>query len=230
MGIQIIDPIEVYYLPGEDTFYPIISKSGCSSIKLMLIRRFAPDFESKFPHIHHINPAKHTDNKVQRLTFHRMSQYEKWAAGKKMIFVMRDPLARTYSCFLDVQTDKNTMYKFPSGLNWIIRFKQTMPFDQFLQKVCSLSDRMSDRHFRSQSFYINRRIQNTLENIEMYTLPEFMKMHKNDTSNSSSKAARINTNPTSISAELRAELNNDPDFRDRYATDLRLYAAIEDAN
>src|SRR5690554_6340609 len=122
-GFSLLDPIEVFFIPETNTFYPSISKSGCSSIKLMLIRRYKPDFKSEFPDIHGVDPAKITENKIQRLYFKTQSAYTKWTHGKHMVFVIREPVSRFYSCYFDVKTGKNKMYRHPSNLNWIMASK-----------------------------------------------------------------------------------------------------------
>ncbi len=69
IGTRLIDPMEVYYVIDDNIFYPIISKSGCSSIKQDLIRRYNPNFNSKFPEIHQVDPAIETNGKVIRKYF-----------------------------------------------------------------------------------------------------------------------------------------------------------------
>jgi len=222
--IALLDPIEVYYLPREQTFYPIISKSGCSSIKLMLIRRFKPDYDNVFPGIHDINPAKITNNNLQRLFFKTVGGYTKWTRGKNMVFVMREPISRFYSCYLDVLADKNIMYKYPSGLDWAFKFHNGMSFDDFSKYVLSIPDYLSDRHFRSQCFYLSPEVKENLSNLEAITLKEYMQ--KNNKEETEQKSVKLNTNNKSIPDELRAKLAENQSFQNRFKADLLFYKSI----
>lgn len=224
LRIRLIDPIEVFYLPGENTFYPIISKSACSSIKLMLIKQFRSDFESDFPEIHHIDPAQITDNQLQRIYFYKISAYEKWASGKNMVFIMREPISRFYACYRDVKSGKNTMYYQPAGLEWLIEFRPGLSLDTFLKKVASHRDAFSDRHFRSQSFYLSNPIRQTAGSINLYSLSGFMTMLKTDSQKP--KVERLNTTATSISTELKTKIGKNPLFKKRFNSDILLYSEI----
>lgn len=225
--IRLIDPIEVYYLPNANTFYPIISKSGCTSIKVMLIAKFKPDYKNTFPGIHHVNPAGLTDGEIERLYFKTQRSYTKWTKGKKMIFVMRDPLSRIYSCYLDVVSGKNTMYKFPSGLNWINKYASDLSFDGFIRKVCATPDQFSDRHFRSQSFYLTRSMKSALNSLETLTLKEYMSRASAKNASDENESIKLNTNNSSISDDLRDRLLKSEEFNRRYKTDLLLFESVK---
>lgn len=225
-GIRLIDPIEVYFMPKENTFYPIISKSGCTSIKAMLIQKYNPDYENTFPGIHQVNPAKITDNAVQRIYFKTKRSYLEWSKGKIMVFVMRDPLSRIYSCYLDVTTGKNTMYKFPSGLSWVYNYSTDLSFDDFIRKVCATPDRFSDRHFRSQSFFISDAVRTGLASLETFTLKEYMSNASPNSESEENQSVKLNANKSSISDELRTKLIQNEEFNERFKTDLHLYESI----
>lgn len=225
-GISLIDPIEVYYFPNENTFYPIISKSGCTSIKVMLIRKFNPDYENTFPAIHHVDPSTSTDNEVKRIFFTSNRSYSEWSKGKKMVFVMRDPLSRFYSCYLDVVSGKNTMYKFPSGLDWIYKYTTDISFDDFFKKVCATPDQFSDRHFRSQSFYLSDSVKKGLKSLETFTLKEYMVKASAKDASDEHESLKLNTNKSSISDELKDQLRQNQEFTRRFKEDLRLFERI----
>lgn len=225
-GIRLIDPIEVYYLSSENTFYPIISKSGCTSIKVLLIKRYKPEYESTFPKIHHVNPARLTENNVQRLYFKTRKAYEKWSQGKKMVFVMRDPFSRIYSCYLDVSSGKNTMYKFPSGLDWMYKYRTDLSFNDFLKKVYATPDEFSDRHFRSQSFYLSDSVKSGLLSLDAFTLGEYMGKASANNVPEENQSVKLNTNKSSISDELRAKLIQNQEFNRRFKADINLFEEI----
>lgn len=226
-GISLIDPIEVFFIPKTNTFYPIISKSGCSSIKLMLIRRYKPDYENVFPGIHAIDPAVITGNKLQRLYFKTTSAYAKWTDGKNMVFVMREPVSRFYSCYFDVKTGKNIMYEHPSNLDWLMtsRFIENMSFADFTKNVIAIPDHLSDRHFRSQCFYLSEKVKTNLASLEAYTLKAFM----SGTSEKDGEpvAVKLNTNNTSITSELKSELIANRSFQKRFKQDFVFFETIQ---
>ncbi|NEN22234.1 sulfotransferase family protein [Cryomorpha ignava] len=225
-GVRLIDPIEVYYLPQENTFYPIISKSGCTSIKVMLIRKYNPDYENTFPGIHQVNPAKVSDNAIERLYFPTQRSFEKWTKDKKMVFVMRDPLSRLFSCYQDVVSGKNKMYRFPSGLDWAYKYTTNMEFDDFLTKVCSTADLYSDRHFRSQSFYLSDAVKNGLESLEAITLKEYMSRASTKNASDENESLQLNINKSAISDELKAKLLQSQKFKRRFKADLLLFERL----
>ena len=226
-GISLIDPIQVFYIPATNTFYPIISKSGCSSIKLMLIRRYKPDYENVFPGIHAIDPAMITEKKLQRLYFKTTSAYAKWTIGKNMVFVMREPVSRFYSCYFDVKTVKNTMYEHPSNLDWMMasKFSLGLSFTDFTKSVISIPDYLSDRHFRSQCFYLSEKVKNNLASLEAYSLKAYMTQITEE--KGEGNVARLNTNNTSISVELKNELIANPAFQKRFKQDFVFFETIQ---
>lgn len=226
-GVSLIDPIEVYYIPETNTFYPIISKSGCSSIKLMLIRRYKPDYENVFPGIHAVDPALITGNKVKRLFFKTPSAYAKWTHGKNMVFVMREPISRFYSCYFDVKTGKNTMYEHPSNLDWLMasKFSKNMSFEDFTKNVISIPDSLSDRHFRSQCFYLSEKVKNSLASLEAYTLKAYMTQIGDKKGEPT--AVKLNANNTSIPSELKTKLISNSNFQKRFQQDFVFFETIQ---
>ncbi len=226
-GIRLIDPIEVFYLPSEKTFYPIISKSACSSIKVMLIQKFVPDFKSSFPEIHHIDPCSITDNQAQRIFFYQMRNYEKWTKGKKMVLVIREPASRFYSCYIDVKKGKNRMYQYPSQLDWFYEFKPGLSISAFLKSVYKINDSFADRHFRSQTFCLNTRVRKAISELEVYALDDFMHTMKIIKSDEGIRPTRLNTNNESIPQNLLSELELDLRFMKRFEEDIRLYVGSE---
>ena len=140
LAIRLIDPIEVFFIVDRNTVVPIISKSGCSSVKLALIQKYNPSFKSKFPDIHHINPAQVTQGQVERRFFYSFSKYSKFVRGKNLSLIIRQPEARIVSCYTDAITEKNIMYIDPSGLSRWIRFKKELTFEKFLKKISIIPD------------------------------------------------------------------------------------------
>jgi hypothetical protein len=215
LGTRLIDPIEVYYIIDENTFYPIISKSGCSTIKLDIIRKYNPSFNSKFPEIHQVDPALETNAKVERKRFYSFRKYRNFSKGKKAYLVIRNPYERIYSCFLDVEKEKNIMYEDPSGLTNLFNIKSGITFENFIKKVIKLPDYLSDRHFRSQSFYLHKGVEDALENVEIILLKNYSKKEE--------EGVKLNTNNKKIPQEILQALKENKSFIKRFYKDIELY-------
>ncbi|WCO02981.1 sulfotransferase family 2 domain-containing protein [Psychroserpens ponticola] len=215
IGTRLIDPMEVYYVIDENVFYPIISKSGCSTIKQDLIRRYNPSFSSKFPEIHQIDPEFETNGKVLRKHFYSFKKYRNFSKNKTACLVIRNPYERVYSCFLDVEKGKNIMYQDPSGLTSFFGIHSGVTFEKFLNKVIKLPDHLSDRHFRSQSFCLQKGVKETLSNVEIVLLENY---NKKDAA-----ATKLNTNNKTIPKDILEALKNNKSFKKRFSEDLQLY-------
>jgi len=215
LGTRLIDPIEVYYLNNENVFYPIISKSGCSTVKLTLIQKYNNSFYSKFPEIHNIDPKIFTDGKVERLYFKNFKKYLDFCSGKKICMVIRNPYDRIYSCFLDVKKEKNIMYYDPNKLHKIFRINNNVTFKKFLSKVILIPDYLSDRHFRSQTFYFNEKVVNKVNDEEIVLIENF---------NITDKSTNIlNANDKGIPSEVLDYLKSNKKFSNRFKEDIKLY-------
>lgn len=195
----------------------------------MLIRRYFPEFESKFPEIHRIDPARFTNNKVQRFHFYHMNTYEKWTRGKKMVLIIRDPISRFYSCYIDVKKGKNRMYSTPSELDWIWKFNPDLSLSEFYKRVIKINDRLADRHFRSQSFCLNARVRKSIYALEIYELDAFMNNLKTMNSEKNLEPQRLNTNKETIPPDVRSELEHDPQFIKRFSEDIQIFKKIENS-
>ena len=215
LGLRLIDTIELYYVVDKNLFYPIVSKSGCSTIKQDLIRLYNPEFISKFPEIHQINPSTETNGKVIRKHFYSIKKYKAFCNGKNMCLVIRNPYERAYSCFLDIIKGKNIMYEDPSGLTDFFGYKNDISFNKFIKKIVKTSDRLSDRHFRSQSFYLNAIAKKNDSEIKIVLLENYNK--------SEIKISKLNSNNKKLPLELLEDLKNNKQFNRRFKQDIKLY-------
>jgi hypothetical protein len=223
-GLRLLDWVEVFYLPDDEIFVPIISKSGCSTIKEALIQKFKPGFESAFPEIHQVDPAKETNGKVLRLKFYQYSSYAKFARGKEMHLVLRDPAERFISCYKDVATGKNIMYRHPSEIYRWMPFKAGMSFEAFSKQVYKTPDYMADRHFRSQSFCLNEKVSEQLSELRIYSLSQFIKNSPLIPESYRKSKRKLNKSTVrDVSHPEPEELNSDPHFRKKYARDIHFF-------
>ena len=223
LGFKLIDPIEVFYLPEEKTFYPIVSKSGCSSVKQILIKKYNPNFSSSFEEIHFLSPEDLTNNRVKRVFFYTKKKYLEFSKGKKICMVIRDPYKRFYSCYLDIIKEKNIMYEWPSGLHEHFKFTKNINFDNFLSLVCNTNDNLSDRHFRSQSFYFSNKVKSNVSNFQISILEDFMlKMNEYD-----SEPTKLNSNNKSIPNDKLEFLQRHSGYNKRFSEDINLYNSIK---
>jgi len=215
IGTRLIDPIEVFYIKESNVFYPIVSKSGCSSVKLNLIRLYNPTFTSQFPEIHAIDPSVFTNGNVEKLYFKSLKSYRNFCYGKHMVLIIRNPFERVYSCFLDVKKDKNIMYETPSGLHNFFNINSNYTFDKFLSKIARLPDYLSDRHFRSQTFYLSKRVDKSLNSKRIVLLENIGTVFNVD--------IKLNVNAKKIPEDILNNLQKNPKFLSRYKDDIKLY-------
>nr|WP_222707017.1 sulfotransferase family 2 domain-containing protein [Neolewinella aurantiaca] len=220
LGLYVVDPIDVTFDAATGEVFPVVSKAGCSSVKLSLIRRYLPGFESRFPEIHHLKPGVLTDGKLTRHIFKNYNEYLVFCRGKKLVVVIREPAARFQSCYNDVISGRNVMYRYPSRLNHIVRFSPQMRIERFLRIVASIPDRIADRHFRSQSYYLRAQVIEAAQSVRIVDLQEFMsgqagaeQIHLN--------AGERTSNPDDTGL-FRTDL-----FRQRYAEDISLYEKVK---
>ena len=221
LGIKLIDPIEVFYLREENSFYPIVSKSGCSSVKLALIRRYQPDFTAQFPGIHHTDPAPLSDGKIQRLFFSTGSAYRSFARGKRMVLIIRNPYERIHSCFKGIDAGKNIMYKYPSGMDRIFRISQGISWEQFKKKIRRIPALLADRHFRAQAFYLRFGVEQSVAAVELHDIKFYFQQTQND-----DQPIQLNRSESRDSDALLEDLKQASWFRKKYKMDLELYDAI----
>jgi len=227
-GLRLVDWVEVFYLPDDEVFVPIISKSGCSTIKEALIRNFNPSFESAFPEIHKVDPSVETKGKVQRLLFYQYSNYAKFAGGKEMHLVLRDPARRFISCYRDIVTGNNTMYKHPSELYKWFPYSQDISFERFCKRVYNTPDYLADRHFRSQSFCLSDKVFDKLSGLELYSLPRFIKTSTLIPAHYKESRRKLNESKAEkVDHPEPEELIYDPLFRKRYARDIYFYEQLQ---
>ncbi len=219
VGLRLVDPIEVYYVIDKNLFYPIISKSGCSTVKRDLIRLYNPGFISKFPEIHQVDPAIETQEKIIRRYFYSLKKYHAFCKGKRMCIVIRNPYERAYSCYLDIKKGKNIMYEDPSGLTNLFKFKREIAFEKFIRKIIKTPDRLSDRHFRSQNFYAKKEARNVISEFNVVLLESYNK--------SISLANKLNANNKKIPLEVLEELKGNEKFNKRFRQDIQLYNSYQ---
>lgn len=218
-GIRLIDPIVIFYLKENNTFYPIISKSGCSSIKLDLIRMYNKEFSSGFPKIHQVDPSKITNKMVEQYKFNNLRSYLNFSKGKNICLIIRNPYERFYSCYLDIIKEKNIMYNQSFGLHKIFDFS----FDKFLSIIYLTPDYLSDRHFRSQSFYFSQKVQKVINKSEVLLLEDFM----NNKTNSLAPIIKLNSNKQVIPKKVLHKLKKQNTFKKRYKSDILLFEQVK---
>ena len=224
INTELMDPIEVFYLPGTNTIYPIISKAGCSSLKLILLRRFLPDFYSPFPNIHWTDPAEVTSGCVQRLWFDSPKTYQKFCAGKDIVLIIRDPYQRLYSAYQGYQSGANPYYTDHPTFGRILGFTAPQSLRHYRNLCCSIPDRFADRHFRSQCFYLPQDRTN-VASVTIETIETFDNRASNNQQNSCKRVV-LNESGNKPGAEDLSVIQSDI-FRRRYRHDLNLFAHLK---
>lgn len=220
-GNRLVDPIEIFYEPLEGNVFPIISKSGNSSVKLKLIRKYNENFNSKFPEIHEVDPYDVTKFQLKRLFFYSLRDYSSFCEGKNVVIVVRNPYKRFYSLFLSIKSSRNHLYRYPAGMERFFNFNASMSFDNFTRKIVRIPDAIADRHFRSQSFYLCEDIKLKAHSFEVVEMKSFLG-NENDF-NGQSESIHLNRSKQELPVGIYDRLRSNPDFLRRYKADFELY-------
>ena len=227
IGGELLDPIEVFYLPGEQTVYPINSKAGCSTVKLLLIRRYAPGVTLTFPSIHHTDPSPLTRGAVRRIFFIRVADYAAFCRDKDVVLITRDPLARIYSCYQNIRAGSNTLYATFPALRKLLGFTSPGRFTDFVDRCCRVPDWLADRHFRSQAYYLPEVVRTGSGTCCTIDIAAFSVAA--DPSDQNKATTRLNVSTHSLPNDYRQLLLDHPAFRARYRQDLTWYSEAEAA-
>jgi len=174
LGKRLFDPIEIFYLVEEKEIFPINSKSGNSTLKLLLIRRFSPDYQSFFPDIHRVDPAGLSNGKLLRLYFYSHREFARFCRGKKLVLVIRDPKDRMLSAYRDLKAKRNYWYRYPARLNNVFFIRHTISEKAFLRFVQRIPDNIADKHFRSQSFFIPLKAVTECKSVLVYEMERYL--------------------------------------------------------
>jgi hypothetical protein len=231
-GIRLIDPVEVYYLPAHRIVYPVLSKAGCSSVKLKLIRHYVPDFEAAFPEIHQIHPEELSQGRIKRIMFHRIGQYRDFCVDKKVRLVIRNPYNRYYSFYHGVTSGRNTLYRYPSGLDRVLKFTPMIGWKRLLAVVGKIPDYLADRHFRSQSYYLDSEVRKKASSTEVLELTDFIDNYSvisgklNDQVTRSDQVIQLNKGQTSLPLAEFELMQKSSIFKSRYEKDILLYQTM----
>ena len=220
-GGKLIDPIEVYYDVRENYVYPILSKSGNSSLKLTLIKKYNLDFEAKFPDIHLLEPSEYTSGNVERIFFWKPLEYVAFCKGKNIRVVIRNPYERYYSFYLGVKSERNRIYRYPSETHRIFGITKNTSFQKLLLLVCFIPDSFADRHFRSQSYYLRYGVKSAVREIEVHDLVSYLRKENDD--EEKERSSHLNKSNRGIPENILNELIRSKKFQNRYSEDLDLY-------
>ncbi|WP_116125257.1 sulfotransferase family 2 domain-containing protein [Lewinella sp. IMCC34183] len=216
-GRRLIDPVEAYFLPETDTLYPINSKAGCSSVKLALVRRYAPETQLRFPEIHVQDPAELTGGKVERHFFLTRDAYRDFCRGRRIVLVTRDPYARIFSAYEGYRRGINRYYRHYARLRQWFGFDRELTFEEFVQYCCRLPARYADRHFRPQSFYLPAGVKEASRDWQTTDITEFGNLA------GSARPTVLNASGSALPPRLHEYLRDHGGFQARYAEDLTWY-------
>ena len=224
IGGPLIDPIEVFYELATDRVYPIISKSGNSSLKRLLINKYNPTYTAGFPEIHLDDPSPLTNGQIERRYFSTQKDYYAFCANKTIYVVMRDPVARYYSFYLGVRSRRNLIYRYPSQTHRLFRITSNLNLPQLLRRTAFLPDRIADRHFRSQSFYVPQEVYETAAAVEVHDMPVYLRAAAGAVNRET--MVKLNDSKLTDTETELSLIRNSTYFTRRYAEDLALYRTI----
>ena len=225
VGQALIDPVEIFYVPGTASIYPIISKAGCSSLKLILIRSFRPDFYAAFPEIHRIDPNELTGGRVRRLMFETRREYYDFCRDKNLVMVIRDPRRRFLSAYRGYHAGINSYYTAHPAFGRLAGFASPLSLPAFVRNCCRLPDRLADRHFRSQYFYLPPPSVPQPAAVTFTTIALFGALNSHQASGDG-KTPRLNVSLERVTDTDLLTLDNSR-FRNRYREDFTLFAKVK---
>lgn len=84
--------------------------------------------------------------------FYNLAQFRKKHQGVYLFAFVRHPLARLHSCYMNKLYDRRGQDAKNQFKVWGVDFDTS--FDDFVRMVADTPDELSDRHFRSQSWYL----------------------------------------------------------------------------
>ncbi len=223
--LRLIDPYEVFFDVPSHTFYPIVSKSGCTSLKKFLIEKYHPNSGLGFPEIHQIDPSGLTNGNLERHIFYTKSAYLRFSSHKQMNLTIRNPAMRFFSCYTDLKKEKNTLYEHPSGLDWLVKTNRNDTIETFLKRVCATPDYLADRHFRSQTFYFPKNFERHLKGFKIEILKDSDSPWRTN-NHILHGDIKLNTNPEKATETDIDYIRNNKGFQKRYKRDIELFNSI----
>ena len=220
-GRQLLDPIEVFYLPEMDTIYPINSKAGCSTVKLVLIQKYAPETHLVHPAVHLVDPAELTDERVRRHFFQNIQSYVRFCRGKNVVLVTRDPYARQYSAYNNQISGKVTMHYHYSRLRKALGFDRDLTFGRFVDCCSRVPARYADRHYRPQSIYLPGKVRRDALSWSTVDITAFSNLAEGTPEKT---GPILNASGLSLPNSALSLLQDHRGFQRRYREDISWYA------
>lgn len=224
-GIRLIDPLEVFYDVEKNRIYPIISKSGNSTVKLKIIQQWNPEFIGAFPEIHRKDPSLLTEGKVRRLFFYQKRSYVEFCRNKSILLFIRNPYERFYSLFMGVKSKRNILYKDPAGMQGFVRVSEKTSLPSLLKFVVFVPDNLADKHFRRQTIFLDDKVEKVADSIKIQLL-ESLDDAFHVEGGGQGKSERLNIGQSRIPSSLREELKRHAGFQRRYSKDIRIYEEL----
>lgn len=143
------EPVTYFSLNNKSIVYVINSKAACSSIKRALMNS---DNYSEFKETHY--------SQIHKLAIERGFQKKMLSKEEKEYFFfsfVRNPFSRIVSLFINKFEDhqkisKAGYFEYEKHFGGLI--KQSYSFEKFVNVICTIPDKMAERHFISQSYYL----------------------------------------------------------------------------
>lgn len=141
-----IEKPEFVVLSEKKVAYLVISKAACSSIKKAIVAGIVDDDIKD-------NYSIHQHQKVAELTVRG-----NWSDSKRyhVFTYVRNPFSRLVSSYVnkfeDFEKIRMVGFEYSSYLGGYLDMSDS--FESFVEKVCEIPDRLSDRHFMGQYYLI----------------------------------------------------------------------------
>ncbi|MGK2887045.1 MAG: sulfotransferase family 2 domain-containing protein [Rhodococcus sp. (in: high G+C Gram-positive bacteria)] len=168
-GQSMVGADGIVVLPASRIAYVSIPKSANTTVKAILGRLLTDELGELADEEYPARPFRNRDGRrqlhergvmidVQELT-HR--------SDLEVFSVVRHPADRLVSCWADkINGEKARMRGLTPGFARLGGFSIDMPFDKFVERVCSVPDDRAEAHFRSQSaFLVDRRTKRSVASL-----------------------------------------------------------------
>lgn len=146
-GFGTIESPDYLVLRDRKVAYLIMPKAACSSIKKAMVKKWLPKEDE-------VKKGIHKNSVVQK--FSVRGQVKK-AEELYFFTYVRDPFERLVSAYINKFEDfskiRTVGFLYEDYMGGYL--KLTDSFEDFVRKVSQIHDRVSDRHFMSQSYLIN---------------------------------------------------------------------------
>lgn len=224
---KLISPIEVFHVPSDNIFFPIIFKSGCTSLKNSIVKRFCDVGDMGYPEMHLKGWHVKTCGQVVRRFFNTYADYEKFAKGKTMCMIVRDPYERILSGYFAVRDTRLKLYE-DMQIKWVrilLKLCGRISFEKYVEIISRIPSAWADRNFIPQFDYCSEKLMRNVSKVYICKLEELEeRWDTHPILQKYPKIKKLNRNKSFLAFEnYKGILKKSRTFQNRYEKDITFY-------